>query len=656
MDPMDYSSLAGLCEYLEQTPGRLKKVSAIARVLRKTEDPILPSVVLLLQGRVFPSWHEKEIGIAGQLMLKIVSSSTGYSENEIQKHYKKLGDLGLVIEELTEGKRQKTLFSKGLTVAKVMENLQKLAYTEGSGSQDRKNQLVSELLSSAMPNEAKYIVRTILGELRMGVEKGVIRDAIVKAYFSDVVWDEKKIMRLLEKEGKRVLDADSVLEKLEGKGKLEEKKYEIFKEKNRLEKGKITDKGLWRAKGGYDYVLLQDNEESRKIRKRILDAVEWAWFLRPDYGEVALIARQKGLEGLEKASLEIGKPVEVLLAEKAPSLEEALKSFDKPAMEIKFDGARAQIHKKGKEIWIYTRRLENITKQFPDLVDLALKCVKAKECIIEGELVAFDPRTSKPLPFQVLSQRIHRKYDIVQMAMEIPVQMHLFDAIYVDGRQLFDMPLEKRRELLEGIIEPIKNKFDLAEQLITKDLKVAEGFYRKAIESGQEGVMIKNLEASYQPGRRVAGGWLKVKPTLETLDVAIIGGLWGTGKRAGWIGSLILGIRKPNTSEFLVCGMLGTGIKEKKTGEADMTFEELTRMLKPYIYHDEAGEVKIRPKIVIEVAYEEIQKSPNYASGYALRFPRFIRMRDDKGIEDADDLERLERIYRMQKGKKIEKS
>ncbi len=648
---MDYSTLAGLCEYLEKTPARLKKISAIAKVLRKTDDSILPAVVLLLQGRVFPSWHEKEIGIAQQLMLKTISSSTGYSENEIQRHYKKLGDLGLVIEKLTQGKRQKTLFIKGLSVTKVLENLQKLAYTEGAGSQDRKSQLVSELLSSAQPTEAKYIVRTILGELRMGVEKGVGRDAIAKAFFSEIVCDEKKIMKLLGKEGKTVLDVDSVLDKLLEKRKIDGKSFEIFKKKNRVDKGRVTDKDLWRAKGGYDYVFVEDSEESRKIKKRILDAVEWAWFLRPDYGEVALIARQNGLEGLEKASLEIGKPVEVLLAEKALTLEEALKSFERPAIETKFDGARAQIHKKGKEIWIYTRRLENITKQFPDLVEFAKKCIKAKECIIEGELMAFDTKTSKPLPFQVLSQRIHRKYDIEQMAREIPVQMHLFDAIYVDGRHLFDLPLEKRRKMLENIISPIEGRFDLAEQLITKDLITAEKFYKKAIEAGQEGVMVKNLEASYQPGRRVAGGWLKVKPTLETLDVAIIGGLWGTGKRAGWIGSLILGIRKPNTAEFMACGMLGTGIKEKKTGEADMTFEELTRLLKPYICHDEAGEVKIRPKIVIEVAYEEIQKSPNYASGYALRFPRFIRLRADKGIEDADDLERLERIYGIQKGK-----
>jgi DNA ligase-1 len=149
----------------------------------------------------------------------------------------------------------------------------------------------------------------------------------------------------------------------------------------------------------------------------------------------------------------------------------------------------------------------------------------------------------------------------------------------------------------------------------------------------------------------VAGGWLKVKPIMETLDLAIIGAQWGTGKRAGWLGSFVLGIKDPDTGKFLSCGMLGTGIKEKKVDENDMTFEELTNILKDHIEYEKGGEVKIKPKIIIEVAYEEIQKSPNYESGYALRFPRFIRMRWDKDVKEADDLNRLKELFNQQKGK-----
>ncbi len=575
---MEYSRLVEVYEYLEKTGARLLKTNAVAKLLQKTDIKLLSDVTLLLQGRIFPAWSEREIGIASQLMIKTIATATGFSSKEITSRFSKIGDLGLVVEELVTKKKQKTLFKKPLTVEKVMENLQKLAYTEGKGSQERKAHLVSELISSSGPKEAKYIVRTTLGDLRVGVAEGVVRDAIVMAFFA---------------------------------------------------KGKE----------------LKELKDETKT-------VEWAWFLTSDYGEVAKIAKEDGLKVLEKVKLELGKPYHVLLAEKSPSLTEALESFEKPVLEYKYDGARICAHIDGDKIWLYTRRLENVTKQFPDLTKLVKKHVKAKKCIIEGEMLGIDARTGKPLPFQALSQRIQRKYDIERLVNEIPIQINLFDIVYLDGKMLFNETLENRRKILEKIIKPLEGKFQLAKQLVTKDLKAAEKFYKEALEANQEGVIVKNLEAKYHPGRRVAGGWLKVKPTLETLDLAIIGAIWGTGKRAGWLGSYILGCKDSETGEFLQCGMMGTGVKEKKTNSEDITLLELTEMLKPYITQDTKGEVKIKPKIVIEVAYEEIQKSPNYSSGFALRFPRFIRLRSDKGPEDADDLNRIKRIYKMQKGER----
>jgi len=573
---MEYSKLVEVYEYLEKTGARLLKTNAIADLLKKTNIKLLPDVTLLLQGRIFPAWSEHEIGIASQLMIKIIATATGFSTKEVTNRFSKIGDLGLVVEELVTKKKQKTLFRKPLTVEKVLENLQKLAHTEGKGSQDRKAQLVSELISSAEPKDAKYIVRTTLGDLRVGVAEGVARDAIVMAFFA---------------------------------------------------KGKE----------------LKNLKDETKI-------VEWAWFLTSDNGEVAKIAKEGGIKALEKVKLEMGKPYHVLLSEKAPSLAKALESFEKPALEYKYDGARICAHVDGDEIWLYTRRLENVTMQFPDLVKLVKECVKAKKCIIEGEMLGIDAKTAKPLPFQALSQRIQRKYEIERLVTEIPIQINLFDIVYLEGKILFNESLENRRKILEKIIKPIEGKFQLAKQLVTKDLEKAEEFYKEALEANHEGVIVKNLEAKYQPGRRVAGGWLKVKPTLETLDLVIIGAIWGTGKRAGWLGSLILGCRDPDSDGFLGCGMLGTGIKEKGEG---VTFEELTKLLKQYIEKEKGNEITIKPKVVIEVAYEEIQKSPNYSSGFALRFPRLIRLRtSDKGPEDADDLNRIKRIYKMQKGKR----
>jgi len=564
---MDYSKLVDVYEYLEKTPGRLKKTEAIAEILKKTDSENLPMIALLLQGRVFPSWSEKEIGIASKMAAKIISVSTGFSMQQVSNRFRKSGDFGLVAEDFVEKRRQRTLFKKHLTVEAVFENLQKLASVEGKGSQERKFRLVSELIASAKPKEAKYIIRTTIGDLRIGVAHGVMRDAIAKAFLSNV--DSKEVVK----------------------------------------------------------------------------AVEWAWFLRPDYGEIASIAKSKGLPGLKKVKLKIGKPYHVLLAERSKGLEDALGKFDRSALEYKYDGARLVIQKKDSDIWLYTRRLENVTKQFPDVVKLAKSCIRAKNCIVEGEMLAIDKKTGKPMPFQMLSQRIRRKYDIENVLKEIPVEVNLFEVVYLNGKVLFDQPLEKRRQTLEKIIKPVGGKFQLAKQLVTKDLKKAKKFYQEALKAGQEGLIIKNLDAKYQPGRRV-GYWLKVKPVMENLDLVIIGATWGTGKRAGWFGSFVLGCRSGDN--FVECGMIGTGIKEK--AEEGVNFKELTKLLKPHIQSREGNNVKIKPDVIIEVAYEEIQKSPNYTSGFALRFPRVIQLRTDKRLDEVDDTKRIKRLYEQQRG------
>lgn len=568
---MNYSELVKVYEYLEKTSARLEKIDAIADLMRKTPTSLLPKVALLLQGKVFPAWSEKEIGIADLLMVRIISRSTGFSEKDILSDFNKTGDFGRVIEELVGRKKQRTLFAKPLTVEKVFENLQRLADIEGKKSQERKFQLVSELISSSGPKEAKYIVRTTLGDLRIGVAEGVIRDSIARAFLSG------------DKEG----------------------------------------------------------------MKDAVSAVEWAWFLRPDYGEIARLAKEGGLKALKDVSIEVGKPYHVLLAEKAPSLKDALDAFEKPALEYKYDGARIMIHKKGGSIWLYTRRLDNVTRQFPELVEYVKECVNARDCVLEGEMLGFDRKTGKPMPFQFLSQRIKRKYEIEKIAKEIPIQINLFDIVYLNGKALFEKPLVFRRKTLESMIRTKPGKFQIAKQLVTKDLKKAEEFYKEALNAGQEGLMVKNLEAKYQPGRRV-GYWLKVKPTMENLDLVIIGAQWGTGKRTGWMGSLVLGCRKGD--DFLECGMIGTGIKEKDDQEG-VTFTQLTKLLKPNIESEGGRDIKIRPKLVVEVAYEEIQKSPTYSSGYALRFPRVVRIRFDREARDCDTLERIEKLYEMQRGR-----
>jgi len=565
-----YSVLADVYGNLEKNPSHLKKTEILADLLKKIPEKDLEMVVLLITGNVFPSWSDEELGVARQLVIKSVSKAYGINEEDIVKTFNKTGDLGLTVEEYSKKKKQTTLARRELTIDKVFENLRRIAKEAGKGSQERKMNLVAELISKAKPKEARYIIRTVLWQLRVGVARGIVRDSIARAF-----------------------------------------------------------------------------DVSPKV-------VERAWFLNQDFGYLAKIAKEKGEEGLKKIKMSIGKPSSVQLAEKSPSLQDALDSYDKVALEFKYDGMRAQIHKDKDNymLWIYTRRLENVTKAFPDLVEMCKKYIKCDKCIVEGEILAIDPKTGKPLPFQRLSQRIKRKYDIEETIKEIPVKINFFDIVYFKGESLFDKSLEERRNILEKIIKVVPGKVELAEQLITKDFKKADRFYKKALKEGQEGLVVKNLEANYQPGRRVVGGWLKVKPILETLDLAIIGAIWGTGKRTGWLGSYILGCKDSKTGKFLECGMMGTGIKEKKTEKEDITFNYLTKMLKPLITKETGNKVDIKPKVVVEVAYEEIQKSPTYSSGFALRFPRLVRVRFDKGPEQADDTKRIEKIFKAQKGRK----
>lgn len=608
---MDYSRLVETYEFLEATSARLKKVEGIASLLEETPPQLLERVTLLIQGTLFPAWDARELGIANQLMVKAIAQVAGYPESEVVKRFSKEGDLGLVIESLVKRKKQTTLVRKRLTVEKVFDNLQAIAAIEGKGAVERKLALVAELLSFATPKQAKYIARTTLGTLRVGVAEGVVRDSVAKAFFTDIIWGSRR---------EKKESSEQAIEKAEH--------LEFHRPK------------------APERLFVKDEKRASSLKKTIIDTIEMAWFLRPDYGEIATIAREKGLKGLRNVHLKLGQPYHVLLSEKAPSLEEALNEYEQPALEWKYDGARLSIHLSGKKVWLFTRQLEDVTKQFPEVVEWAREAIRAREAIVEGEMVAF--QKGKPMPFQFLSQRIKRKYDIEKMAKDIPVQVNLFDCVFLNGKSLFSLPLQERWASLKKHVHPLPNKIQFAKHIETTNLKKAEVFYKEALKARQEGLIVKNLEAVYQPGRRVTGGWLKVKPTLENLDLVIIGATWGTGKRTGWLGSFVLGCRDPASGNFLECGMIGTGIKEKEES-GGVTFKELTKQLKPLIQEEKGNQVVLKPQVVVEVAYEEIQKSPTYRSGWALRFPRVVRLREDKGPQQADSLGRLERIVKQQK-------
>ncbi|ASJ10562.1 DNA ligase [Thermococcus sp. P6] len=369
------------------------------------------------------------------------------------------------------------------------------------------------------------------------------------------------------------------------------------------------------------------------------ELVERAYMLTSDFGYVAKIARTEGNEGLSKVKMQVGKPVRPMLAQNAASVEEALKEMGgKAAFEIKYDGARVQVHRDGERVLIYSRRLENVTKSIPEVVEAIRESVRARKVIIEGELVAVGD-DGRPRPFQYVLRRFRRKYNIEEMIEKIPLELNLFDVLYVDGDTLIDLPFSERRKRLEEAVSE-SGRIKLARQLVTDDPGEAEAFYREALELGHEGLMAKRLDSVYEPGNR-GKKWLKIKPTMEDLDLVIVGAEWGEGRRAHLLGSFLVAAFDTNSGEFVPVGKVGSGF-------TDEDLAEFTRMLKPLIVREEGKYVEIEPRVVIQVTYQEIQKSPKYKSGFALRFPRYVALREDKSPEEADTIERIAQLYRLQ--------
>jgi DNA ligase-1 len=296
-----------------------------------------------------------------------------------------------------------------------------------------------------------------------------------------------------------------------------------------------------------------------------------------------------------------------------------------------------QIHKDGKRVRIFSRRLEDVTRSLPEIVRLAQE-VRADKAILDGEVVAIG-KDSRPLAFQEILKRFRRKYNVEKQAKETPLHLFLFDLIYLDGQSSVDLPLTRRRELLEGIADPSI----LADQVISDSVQRAEEIYHQALEKGHEGLILKNSMSVYAPGKR-GKNWLKIKPVMETLDLAVIGAKWGEGRRASFLGSYRLACLDEATSKLQDIGWVATGL-------TDEALAELTELFRELILVQNGMEVELKPAVIFEVAYEEIQKSQSYSSGYALRFPRLVRVRDDKSLEEADSLERVESLYRVQRGR-----
>jgi DNA ligase 1 len=554
-----FKSLAELLEKVGATRSRLQTTSLAADFLKTLAAEEVEPAVSLILGRAFPKWSQKTLDISWSILSGILQQVTGADWNAFGEAFGKSGDIGsaaMAVYEKSKMKRQAVLFEQSLTVLEVRRSLEAVADAEGLGSREKKERLVTTLLSQASPVEAKYLVKIFTGEMRTGFHEGLMEQAVAKAF-----------------------DVPASL-------------------------------------------------------------VQRASMALGDIGEVASIAKVQSAAGLQKVGFRVFRPVQLMMAQTTDSVAEALKTHGgETAFEYKYDGARIQIHKLGGEVQVFSRRLTNATRSLPEIVQTVNRNIKANEAILEGEVVAVNSM-GVPILFQHLMRRFKRVHGIAGEAKKIPLKLYLFDMLYLDGESLIMQPYVRRRQLLAQTAGEIP----LTSQIVTINQNEAERFLKAAIDAGHEGLMAKKLDAPYTPGNR-GKAWLKIKPVLEPLDLVITAAEWGYGRRHEWLSDYYLAARDADTGEFLDLGKTFKGL-------TDAEIIELTKRLKALAMNEDGHRVVVLPNIVVEVAYNEIQRSPKYKSKMALRFARITRIRDDKAAEDADTIQRVQAIYERQFAKK----
>ena len=532
----------------------------------------------------------------------------------------------------------------------------------------RKVDIISELLSNSHEKDITNIIYILQGKfapeyekIKLGISNKLILKSLSKVSGIDMgiiekMWADvgdigqlsydiiksKKQNNLFNDKlmTSELIEQLNKMSKLEGKGSTEEKIKILIKLYSKSEANSvkyITRMCIQDMRIGAGFGVIRDSiSKSFNIEKKIIQS---SYDIYPDIANIAHLIKKNGINFSKNIKMSPGKPIKVMLFQKAKDVES---SFEKLGQELsaeyKYDGFRLQIHRNNDEIKLFTRNLEEVSKQFPDIISIVKSNIKSKNFIIDCEAIGINRKNGSWMPFQKVSRRIKRKYDIDKIIDEIPISLRVFDIIYEDNN-LINTKFYERRKILENIVKHKKDYIELSELIITNSSDELNKFYKKSLKDGAEGIMLKNLSGIYKPGSRVGFG-LKMKPTMENLDLVITGAEWGTGKRANWLSSFELSCK--NKDNFLTIGKMGTGIKEKD--EEGVSFGHLTKLLTKFIISESGKTVKLKPGIIVEVAYEELQKSENYNSGYALRFPRFVRLREDLSLDDVDDLTKIKSL------------
>ena len=566
--------LATTCEAIAGTTKKLLKIGIVAEYLKlRTPDAAAVSAVFL-SGQAFPVWEETTLQVGGRSLWQIVAELSGKGEDELTAAYRRHGDLGSVAGEVLPERA-----GQGLEVLEVGRSFRQIAVARGPAT---KASIVRDLISRATPLEAKYVVKIMTGDLRIGLKESLVEEAIARAY------------------------------------------------------------------GG------------------TLAEVQRANMLLGDLGETVRLASEGTLA---KAEMRMFHPLGFMLASPIESAEEGLSYFAEAAVEDKYDGIRAQAHVSAGEIKFFSRTRDDITESFPELPD-ALAGL-SQDAILDGEILAWDYLAGRARPFSVLQQRLGRKKVSDKMLREIPVAFVAFDVLYADGELVMDRPLRDRARILDDLLAE-KNRShhggtesqrklsktgtqgklvfgNEEEETVTAHMIRApvfrasspeelEGLFAAAQERGNEGLMIKDLNSPYTPGKR-GKSWLKMKRELATLDVVVTAVEYGHGKRVGVLSDYTFAVWD---------GGRLVNIGKAYSGLTDIEIAEMTQWFLDHTVDDQGFRRAVEPTIVLEVAFNNMMQSDRHESGYALRFPRIVRLRPDKSAEEADTMDRVREIFDQQ--------
>lgn len=593
---MTFKELAVYFEKIELNTSRLIITELLASLLRKLSKEEIKSTIYLLQGRVVPLYEKIEFGIAEKIVVKSIIKALNLEGKFFNNVYKKIGDLGQTVERF---KREiKSFEEKELSINEVYVNLYQLAIASGEGSQEKKINILANLIRRLDPLSCRYLVRIPLGVMRLG--------------FSDMT----------------ILDAFS-----------------------------------WMLKGD----------------KSLRNTIEKAYHVQPDLGQLGYILKEEGTEGIKKIKPKVGTPILMMRAERLSSAKEIIEKIGRCAVEPKYDGFRLQIHyqKKNQMVKLFSRNLEDVTFMYPDIVEAVKKQINANEIIFEGEAVGFNPQTGDFLPFQETVQR-KRKYQIEEKLKEIPLKIFAFELLFIDGESLIGEDFLKRRKKL---IQTITSSDDLFQdtiitspEFIIEDEKKLELYFDEQVSKGLEGVVVKKLNGVYQAGAR-GWNWIKYKRSYsskidDTVDCLIMGYDLGKGKRADFgIGAFLVGVFDEKNDRFVTVAKIGTGLSDEEWRELKRRCDQFKTNKIPSNYLVDKimkCDIWVLPAIVVEIKADEITRSPVHTAGrrmkpsktgqaeevnvpgYALRFPRLEKFRDDKREDEVTTLKELKEMYQIQ--------